>query len=154
MTDEPAQTDDPTTTDEPALTDEPRTTAGGSDIAFRRSAIGLADGHELFVSVGAIGAARADRVSVEMGAVGAVAAGEARVSLAAVGLVAAREARIEQSFARTVIGGRVHLGRGSAVAIVLAGRTDGEGRPLLDWRGGLAAGAVIGLAWLLVRRRR
>jgi hypothetical protein len=136
----------------PALAGDP---AGEDrDVAFERVAIGLADGRELFVSVGAVGAARADRASVEMGLVGAVAAREARLSLTGVGAVAAQDARIEQSMVRTVVAGRVHLGRGALVGIVLAGRVDGEARPLLDWRGGLAVGAVVGLVWLLGRRLR
>ena len=86
--------------------------------------------------------------------VGAVAAREAHLRIVGVSAVAAQDARIEQSFVRTVVGGRVHLGQGSVAGIVLAGRVDGPGRPLLDWRGGLALGAVAGIAWLLGRRLR
>ena len=109
---------------------------------------------EVVVSVGAIGAARAQRVSVELGAIGAVAAREVRLTQGAAGTVAALEARIEQAVVRTVIARDVHFARGSGAAVVIAARVHGDARILLDWRGGLAAGAVLGLVWLVVRRLR
>jgi len=72
----------------------------------------------------------------------AAAAREVRVSTAAVGGLAALDARLEQTVVRTVVAQRVTLGRGTLAGIVIAARTDGEGRPLLDWRGGLAAGTL------------
>lgn len=124
------------------------------DVQVQRGAVGALQAGEVVVSVGAIGAARADRVSVELGAIGAAAAQEIRASTASVGLVLARDARFEQALVRSVLAQRVTLGRGSAAGIVIAAHADGEGRPLLDWRGGAAAGAIVALVWLVVRRLR
>jgi hypothetical protein len=129
--------------------------AGPPDVHVQRGAIGAVEAGEVVVSIGAIGAARAERVSVEMGAVGAVAGREVRVAQAGVGVVAALEARFEQAVVRSVIARDVHFARGSGAAVVIAARVDGDARILLDWRGGLAAGTVLGLVWLvwLVLRR-
>jgi hypothetical protein len=129
-------------------------TGGPPDVLVQRGAIGVVEAGEVVVSLGAIGAARAERVSVEMGAVGAIAAREVRVTQAGVGAVAALDARFEQAVVRSVIARDVHFARGSGAAVVLAARVDGDARVLLDWRGGLAAGAVLGLVWLLLRRLR
>jgi hypothetical protein len=106
------------------------------------------------VSVGAIGLARAEKVSVELGAIGAAMGREIRLSQGAAQAVIAGNARFEQAFVRSVMAGRVEMGRGSAAGIVIAGRVDGDVRTLVDWRGALAFGAAVGLAWALLRRRR
>ena len=106
------------------------------------------------MTFGAIGAARADRVTVEMGAVGALSAREADLTMASAGLVAAQQARISRALVRSVVAREVHFERGSGAAVVLAARTDGQATVLLDWRGGLAAGTIVALAWLIVRRLR
>jgi hypothetical protein len=96
-------------------------------------------------------------VGVEFGSVGAALAGELNVTQGFAGSTVAREATIEQGIARTVIAGRVSFTRPSAVLVLIAGRVDGEVRPLLDWRGALAAGAAIGLVSVIakaVRERR
>ncbi|MEO8229113.1 MAG: hypothetical protein ABI628_05040 [Chloroflexota bacterium] len=131
-----------------------RPAGGPPDVLVKRGSIGSVEAGEVVVSVGAIGAARAKRVSVELGAVGALAGGEVRVSQAAVGAVAAREARFQQAFVRSVIARDVHFARGSGAAVVIAARVDGDARILLDWRGGLAAGSVLALVWVLLRRLR
>ena len=93
-------------------------------------------------------------MSVELGSIGAAAAREVRVRAAGVGGLAALDARLEQTVVRTVVAQRVTLGRGTLAGIVIAARADGEGRPLLDWRGGLAAGTIFALVWLVARRLR
>ncbi len=127
---------------------------GPRDVLVQRGAMGSVEAGEVVVSVGAIGAARAQRVSVEFGAVGALAGGEVRVTQAAVGAVAARDARFEQAFVRSVVARDVHFARGSGAAVVIAGRVDGDARILFDWRGGLAAGTILALVWLVLRRLR
>jgi hypothetical protein len=63
-------------------------------------------------------------------------------------------AHIEQAFVRSVIAREVHFARGSGAGIVIAARVDGDARVLVDWRGGLAAGAVLGSLWVILRRLR
>jgi hypothetical protein len=142
----------------PARSPEPAPIPGPDsttpDISVEGRAIGVVRAGEVVMSRGAIGAARADRVSVELGAIGAAAGGELRLSAGAVGFAVAQEARFEQAFVRSVVAQRVTLGRGSAAGIVFALRSDGPGRPLLDWRGGLAGGTILALAWLVLRRSR
>jgi hypothetical protein len=138
------------------MTDDPQATPDAplTDVAVHRGAIGAVQADDLAVTVGAIGAARADRVSVEFGAVGALAAREATVTMSAVGAVAAQDARVSQAFVRTVFARDVHFARGSGALVVFAGRMDGQPTVLLDWRGGLVAGTIVAVVWLIVRRLR
>ncbi len=124
------------------------------DLTLQRGSIGALRAGEVVVSVGAIGAVRADTVSVELGAIGAAAAREIRVGPGAVGLLVAREARVEQAFVRTAVAQHLTLGRGSGAGVVFAVHADGEGRPVLDWRGGVVAGTIVGLVLVLLRRLR
>jgi len=124
------------------------------DARVDRGAIGALRARDVDVSIGAIGAVRAERVSVELGTLGMAAAQDLRLSVGAVGLLAAGEAHVEQAGIRTILAQRVTLGRGAFAGVVLTLRADGPGRPLLDWRGGLAAGSILALVMLLFRRSR
>ncbi|HET7725824.1 MAG TPA: hypothetical protein VFK54_00725 [Candidatus Limnocylindrales bacterium] len=128
--------------------------ANARTVDVRQGAIGRLEAEEVFVSQGAIGAARGDRVGVELGALGAGLAGELRITQGAAGTVVARSATVEQSFVRTMIAGEVHAARPVGVFVLLAGRVNGDVRPVLDWRGALAFGAVAGLLIGLLRRAR
>ena len=154
MTDESSQIEPRTTVPTSPKGAAPEPDPGPADVLVQRRAIGAVEAGEVTVSVGAIGAARAERVSVELGAVGAVAGREVRVSQAGVGAVAALEAHFEQAVVRSVIARDVHFGRLSGAGVVIAARVDGDARVLVDWRGGLAAGTVLGLVWLVLRRLR
>ena len=61
------------------------------------------------------------------------------------GSVIAREATVEQAIVRTMIAQRVTVTRPTGVLVMIAAKVEGEVRPLLDWRGALAAGCAIGL---------
>jgi hypothetical protein len=67
-------------------------------------------------------------------------------------LVGSGESTIDQSLVGSVIGGRVTVRQPSAIGILIAGRVDGEVRPVLDWRGALAVGVVVGALVMLARR--
>lgn len=120
----------------------------------RLGGIGRLRADDVFVQWGGVGAARADRVSVEFGSVGAALAGELRVTQGGAGSVLAREATVEQGFVRTLVAQRVTVTRPSAVLVMIAQHVSGEVRPLLDWRGALAAGAALGVVTALLRGRR
>jgi hypothetical protein len=71
--------------------------------------------------------------------------------------VIAREATVEQGLVRTLIAQHVTFSRPSGVLVMIAGRVDGDVRPVLDWRGALVAGLAFGLVGALVgglRRHR
>jgi hypothetical protein len=109
-----------------------------TEVAANRSAVGIAD---------------ADRVSVELGALGMAIADEVTVSQAIASRVIARTVETEQTLVGTLLAGRVTFRRASASLVLIAGRVDGDVRTVLDWRGALAAGAAIGVAIGLLRRR-
>ncbi len=88
-----------------------------------------------------------------MGAIAVAVAHEARVSQGFVRTVFARDVEIEQSAVWSMAAGRVDFRRGGAVGIILAREVHGDIRPLLDWRGALALGAVVGLLLGIVRHR-
>jgi hypothetical protein len=78
--------------------------------------------------------------------------GETRVTQSYARLVGSGQSTIDQSLVASVIGGRVTIRQPSAVGILIAGRVDGEVRPVLDWRGALAIGVVVGVTLALARR--
>jgi hypothetical protein len=119
--------------------------ATADEVEVRLGGIGALQAEDVFVQWGGIGATRADTVGVEFGAVGAAFAGEVRVTQGFAGSILAREATLEQAVARNVIAQRVTINRPSAIGILIAQHVHGDVRPLIDWRGALAAGAVIGL---------
>ena len=120
-------------------------------VEVRLGGIGAARAEDVFVQWGGIGATRADTASVEFGSIGAALAGEARVSQGYAGLLVAREATVEQALVRTMIAQRVTINRPSAVLILIAQRVDGSVRPLLDWRGALAAGLGVAAVTAVAR---
>jgi hypothetical protein len=124
--------------------------ATAASVEVHMGGIGLVDAEEVIVSVGGVGAVRTGSLDVQVGAVGAVLTGEASVTQSAAGSVVAREAHVVQSFVRTLIARNVTFERPSAVLVMIAGRVEGDVRPLLDWRGALAAGAALGIVTGLV----
>ena len=48
--------------------------------------------------------------------------------------IVAREATVEQSFVRTLIAQHVTIARPSGVLVLIAGRVEGDVRPVIDWR--------------------
>jgi hypothetical protein len=127
--------------------------ATATNIDIQQGGIGRAEATDIAVSQGGIGLAQGDRVSLEMGAIGLTLAREARVSQALAQNVFAQGVEIEQSAVWSMAAGKVTFRRGGFVGVLLAREVDGDVKPLLDWRGALAAGAVIGLFLALVRRR-
>ncbi len=126
--------------------------AVATTVDVRQGGIGQASATDIALSQGAIGFARGDRVSLEMGAIGAAIGDEVRVTQAMANVVAARgDVTVDQSLVSTLIGYRITIRRPSAVLLLIAGRVEGSVRPLLDWRGGLAAGVAAGLVIGLFR---
>jgi hypothetical protein len=124
-------------------------------IDVHQGGIGRARATDIAVSSGSIGLAQGDRVSLEMGAIGAAVGRDVRVTQAISGFVAARgQATVDQSLVSTLIGDHVTIRQPSAILVLIAGRVDGSVRPLLDWRGALAAGAVAGVVLGLLRLGR
>ena len=120
-------------------------------VEVRLGGIGALQAEDVFVQWGGIGATRADTASVEFGSMGATLAGESRLSQGYAGIIVAREATVEQALVRTMIAQRVTINRPSAVLVLIAQRVDGSVRPLLDWRGALAAGLGVAAVTTLVR---
>ena len=155
----------PVSTTTPAVSSddpEPASDAtSASALRVDRGGIGQATADEVEVRLGGIGALQAEDVFVQWGGIGATRADtvgggvrqpSARRSparcaspRASPGSIIAREATLEQGVARNVIAQQVTINRPSAIGILIAQHVDGDVRPMLDWRGALAAGAVIGL---------
>ncbi len=129
--------------------------ADATTIDVHQGGIGRATATDIAVSSGGIGLAQGQRVSVEMGGVGVALGGEVRVTQAAAGyVVARRDVTVDQSLVSTLIGDHVTIRQPSAVLVLIARQVDGSVRPLLDWRGALAAGAVAGIVMGLFRMGR
>jgi hypothetical protein len=83
---------------------------------------------------------------------GAAIGAENRVVQSMANIVAGGESTVDQSLVGALLGGRVTLRQPSAIGILIAGRVEGTVRPILDWRGALAAGIAIGLISRILRR--
>lgn len=122
-------------------------------VEVRWGSIGRSDAEDIAVTWGGIGLASARHVSVELGGLGLGIGEQVHLTQAAAGTVIAGAVELEQCLTRVIVGGRVTFRRASGALVVLAARTDGEVRTLLDWRGALAFGAAAGIAIGLLRRR-
>lgn len=122
-------------------------------VAVRQGGIANAQADDITVSMGGIALARADRVSVEMGGLGFAFAREANLTQGMARSVIAQDVRVDQGLVGTALAGRVTFERPSAIFLLIAGRTDGPVKALMDWRGALAFGAAFGLLAGLIRRR-
>jgi hypothetical protein len=123
-------------------------------VNVRKGAIGQIRADEVEVAQGAVGGIMADRVYVERGALGGVVAGKVSVEQGFVQGVIAGEVTFEQAGARTVMANHVTFGPSSGAILVVARTVDGDGRFLLDWRGGLALGAAFAVVTAILRQRR
>ena len=134
-------------------------TQGGASVVNARNVevhqggIANAQADDINVRIGGIALARADRISVEMGGVGLALAREAQVTQGMARTVIAQEVRIDQGLVGTAFAGRVTFEQPAGVFLLLAGRTEGPVKALMDWRGALAFGAAFGLLVGLLRRR-
>lgn len=134
-------------------------TQGGASVVHakrvevRQGGIANAQAEDISVSMGGVALARADRVSVEMGGLGISFAREAHLTQGVARSVIAQDVRVDQGLVGTALAGRVTFERPSGVFLLIAGRTEGPIRAILDWRGAIAFGVAFGLLVGLVRRR-
>jgi hypothetical protein len=126
-------------------------TAGS--VTVHQGGIANAQADDITVSMGGVALARADRVSVEMGGIGIAFAREAHLTQGVARTILAQDVRVDQGLIGTTFAGRVTFERPSGVFLLLAGRTEGPVRAMLDWRGALAFGAAFGVLVGLFRRR-
>lgn len=124
------------------------------ELEFSRGAIGGVRAGDVAARQAVVGGIAAGYASVEMGAVGGIAAREATVQQGAVRGVFAQNVHVEQALVRSVVANRVETGPTTAILVAVARRIDGEAKVLLDWRGALALGAVLGAVYAAVRLLR
>jgi len=123
-------------------------------VEVHQGAVGRVEAGELTVTMGAVGAARAERIDIERGALGAALADEIEISQSMVQSVVAREVGLEHVVARVIVAGQVTIEKPSLVGVLLAGKVDGDVRPIVDWRGALAFGGLVAVALALFGRGR
>ena len=122
-------------------------------VELRLGAVGRAEAGTLEVSQGAVGAVRAEVVTVDQGAIGAALADRVEVSRGYARSIISRQAQMDRAAARVVIAANVTADR-SAVMFLVARKVEGNVRVLFDWRGAIAFGAVAGLIFAVIGRRR
>ncbi|MDA8204369.1 MAG: hypothetical protein M0Z49_16755 [Chloroflexi bacterium] len=117
--------------------------------------IARVDADHFAMSFGALGMARGREIVIGQAAVGLAAGEDVALHQSFARLVLAREeARLQMAAAATVAANHVEVGRGAAIAVLIARRVEGDVRPLLDWRGALAFGAAFGLVASVFGRGR
>ena len=65
----------------------------------------------------------------------------------------ARDVTVDQGAVWNLAANRVTFRRTGVAGIVIARHVDGDMRVLLDWRGAIAFGAVVGVVLGILRRR-
>jgi hypothetical protein len=134
-------------------------TQGGASVVNARSVeihqggIANAQADDIRVRLGGVALARAERLSVEMGGVGVALAREAHLTQGMARTVIAQDVRVDQGLIGTAFAGKVIFEKQAGVFLLLAGKTEGPVKALMDWRGALAFGAAFGLLVGLLRRR-
>lgn len=131
-------------------------TASAEDITVSVGGIGIAHADEIAVRMGGVGLARADRVSSEMGAITMAVGRDVYVTKSGAAAILATEANLRDSGIGSVVASNVKFEGRSAAFIVVARNTEGDIKPVLDWRGAIVACAAIGgcLAVALLARRK
>jgi len=144
---------DSVTGDSVTITQGGASIVNATSVDVRQGGIANAQAEDIHVSMGGVALARADRVSVEMGGLGIAFAREAHLTQGGARTVVAQDVRVDQGLIGTAFAGRVTFERPSGVFLLLAGKTEGPVKALLDWRGALAFGAAMGVIVGLLRRR-
>lgn len=144
---------DTVTADTVQLSQGGATNVDASSVSVHQGGIVNAQADDVSVSMGGIVLARGDRVSLEMGGMGVALAREAQITQGMARTVVAQQVRVDQGLVGTAMAGRVTFERPSGVFLLLAGKTEGPVKALLDWRGALAFGAAFGVIAGLLRRR-
>jgi hypothetical protein len=85
--------------------------------------------------------------------VGVALAREAHVTQGMARTVVAQDVRVDQGLIGTAFAGKVTFEKPSGVFLLLAGKTEGPVKAVMDWRGALAFGAAFGLLVGVLRRR-
>jgi hypothetical protein len=129
------------------------TNVEATSVDLRQGGITRVNAKKVEVTQGGVALARADHLSTQMSAVAVAVSGDARLDRSFVRNLFAREVRIEQGGVWNLAAARVTFQRPSLAGIVIAAKVDGEVRPILDWRGAIAVGAVAGLLVGILRRR-
>ncbi len=128
-------------------------TATAEAIDIHQGGIGRARATDIAISSGGIGLAQGDTVSLDRGLIGAAIGNENRVVQSMANIVASSESTVDQSVVGAVVGGKVTVRQPSAIGVLIAARVEGTVRPIVDWRGALAAGVAIGVISRILRRR-
>lgn len=126
-------------------------TAGTVEI--QQGGIVNARADDISVRMGGVALARSQRLSVEMGGVGFALAREASLTQGGARTIVAQDIRVDQGLIGSAFAGKITFERPSGVFLLLAGKTEGPVKALMDWRGALAFGAAFGLLVGLLRRR-
>lgn len=149
----PASSSDSVAGDSVSITQGGASVVNARTVEVHQGAIGNAQADDITVRMGGIALARADRLSVEMGGLGLALAREAQVTQGMARTVIAQDVRVDQGLIGTAFAGRVTFEKQAGVFLLLAGRTEGPVKALLDWRGAMAFGAAFGVLVGLLRRR-
>lgn len=128
--------------------------ANAETIDITQGGIGRARATDIAVRQGGVGLAQGDRVSLDRAMIGAAFGGETRLVQSMSNVVMGNETTVDQSMVGAIVSNQVTVRQPSAIGVLIAGRVDGSIRPILDWRGAAAFGAVFAVVYGIVRRAR
>ena len=114
-------------------------------LSLESSAVQTARADSIVAHLSALGQVQTERADAQASAVGALRAQQVNMHFSGVGAVQARQVSLSKGGAGVLVSDEVHVQGTPFVGVLLARHVTGSVRPLLDWRGALALGLVIGL---------
>lgn len=151
-TDRPPSSDD---SDAPVLADDERDLHGAGTVDIRNGGARDIDATTVSITQGGARDIDATTVTINQGGAASIRADQLNVSQGGVAVARSEKVTLQQGgSAFAVIADEATIDPGSSVFLLLAGSTNGDVRPVIDWRAAAAFGAGLALVLGLLRRAR
>jgi hypothetical protein len=120
-------------------------------LSLEQSTVQSVQAETVVAHLSPIGRAQTEHVDAQASAIGMAQSQDIHLRGGILGMGQAAQATISRSVAGVVQANQAQLDDGAIIGVLLAGRVDGNVRPILDLRGVLVLGLVIGLVLKLAR---
>jgi hypothetical protein len=123
-------------------------------LSLDQSAAQTVEAGAVVTHLSAVAEMRAGQIDAQASAFGTIGAQQSSVHTSSVGAMQATEATITKSVVGGIQSTTAHVHDGAFIGLLIARQVNGTARPLLDWRGVLVLGLVIGLVLRLTTSNR
>ena len=126
----------------------------GHALSLDECSVNSAQAETLISHLSAMGQVHGERLEAQASAIGALQAQSVSMRGSAAGAVQAEQITVSGSAAGTVLSNEVNVKGDTTIGLLIARQVNGTVRPLLDLRGVLFLGLVIGLVLTLATRKQ